>query len=41
MEADTIPPVYVLGENKIPSHAVMYRKGVYKLFKLEEMIAEK
>jgi hypothetical protein len=40
-EAETIPPVYILGKNKIPSHAVMYRKGVYKLFKLEEMIGEK
>jgi len=39
-EADTIAPVYVLGVSKVPSHAVMYRKGVYKLFKLEEMIGE-
>jgi len=39
-EADTIPPVYVLGEHKVPSHAVMYRKGVYRLFQLEQMIGE-
>lgn len=39
-EADTIPPVYILGESKTPSHAVMYRKGVYKLYQLEQMIGE-
>lgn len=39
-EAGTIAPVYIIGVSKVPSHAVMYRKGVYKLFKLEEMIGE-
>ncbi len=39
-EAVTIPPVYIKGNNEIPKHAVMYRKGVYKLFKLEQMIGQ-
>lgn len=39
-ESETIPAVYIQGVTKVPSHAVMYRKGVYKLFKLEELIGE-
>ncbi|MDY8137684.1 hypothetical protein [Aquimarina sp. 2201CG5-10] len=39
-EAPTLPPVYTKEAAKVPSHAVMYRKGVGKLFELEEMIGE-
>ncbi len=39
-ELDRIAPVYVKGKTDIPSHAVMYKKGVYKLFQLEEMVGE-
>lgn len=39
-EAVKLPPVYTGTSSRVPSHAVMYRKGVAKLFWLENRIGE-
>lgn len=39
-EAPTLPPVYEGSDTGAPEHAVMYRKGVSKLYQLEKTIGE-